>query len=116
MKTVFMILPLYGWEPARTHQSIVPDHNVANPCEKIGNLVESVGDNSTSFIFVLPSATYFLSAATKSRQKRPLSNAEGLAQHKSFLWQYAIQWPTQLGYHKNIRCETDSRAVRNGFN
>jgi len=64
----------------------VPDHNVTHVCEKTGNLVESVGDDSTFFIFILPSATYFLSPATKSRQKMPLSNAEGLAQHKSFLW------------------------------
>ena len=39
---------------------------------------------SIIFLF-MPSATYFLSPATKSRQKMPLSNAEGLAQRKSFL-------------------------------
>ena len=33
----------------------------------------------------MPSATYFLSTATKSKQKMPLSCAEGLAQRKSLL-------------------------------
>lgn len=46
--------------------------------DNIALLVESAGDNFTFFIFVLPSATYFFSAAKKSRQKMPLSNAEGL--------------------------------------
>ncbi len=44
----------------------------------IALLVESINDNTTSFIFVLPSATYFFSTAKKSKQKMPLSNAEGL--------------------------------------
>ena len=63
----------------------------------------------------MPSATYFFSPAKKSRQKMPLSNAEGLAQRKPFLWQYAIQWPSEFGCRKNICCETDSRAVHNGL-
>ncbi len=33
----------------------------------------------------MPSATDFFSTAKKSRQKMPLSNAEGLAQRKSLL-------------------------------
>ena len=60
----------------------------------------------------MPSATNFLSAATKSRQKRPLSNAEGLAQRKSLLWKYHLRWPSQSDCHKNVCCETDSRAVQ----
>ena len=74
MKTVVMILPLYGWEPARTHQRIVPDHNATQACEKTGNNialhVDSVGDDSTSFIFVLPSATSFFCAPKKMKQKK----------------------------------------------
>ena len=34
---------------------------------------------------LMPSATYFFLTAKKSRQKMPLSNAEGLAQRKSLL-------------------------------
>ena len=49
----------------------------------------------------MPSATYFLSPATKSKQKMPLSNAEGLAQRKSFLWSYTMLWPAQLQWHKD---------------
>ena len=39
----------------------------------------------SSMLLFMPSATYFFSAAKKSKQKRPLSNAEGLAQRKSFV-------------------------------
>ena len=32
----------------------------------------------------------------------PLSNAEGLAQRKSFLWSYTMLWPAQLQWHKDF--------------
>ncbi len=31
----------------------------------------------------------------------PLSNAEGLAQRKSFLWSHTMLWPAQLEWHKD---------------
>ena len=97
-------------------EPLVSVTDVAYVCKKTGNnialLVESVGANSTLFIFVLPSATYFLSAATKSRQKRPLSNAERLAQRKSLWRLYLTLVAFKVGCHKHVRCETDSRAVR----
>ena len=73
------------------------------------------------FLF-MPSATYFLSAAEdanerlkKSKQKMPPSNAGRLAQRKLLKWLNIMRWPAQLECHKNIRCETVSRAVRDGF-
>ena len=45
----------------------------------------------------MPSATYFFSAAKKSKQKMPLSNAEGLAQRKSLLWKYHL-----YGLHSRV--------------
>ena len=58
----------------------------------IALLVESVGDDSTFFIFVLSSTTYFFSPAKKSKQKMPLSNAEGLgtAQSVSVVIRHAV--------------------------
>ena len=51
----------------------------------------------------------------KSRQKMPPSNAGRLAQRKLLKWLNIMRWPAQLECHKNIRCETVSRAVRDGF-
>ena len=68
-----------------------------------------------SYFLFMPSATYFLSPATKSRQKMPLSNAEGLAQRKSFVRDAQTMVAFRIGWIINVRCESDARAVRNGF-
>ena len=78
-------------------------------------LIERVGNNSTSFIFVLPSATSFFCAPKKIKEKKG-APAGGLHSAKRLWRLYVRMWPAQLGFNKNVRCETDSRAVRNGFN
>ena len=81
----------------------------------IALLVESAGDNFTFFIFVLPSATYFFSAAKKSRQKMPLSNAEGLGTAQIVFRILQKTVACNVGWTIDIWCESVSRAVRDGF-
>ena len=76
-------------------------------------LFESVGDDST-FFFILSSTTYFFSAATKSKQKMPLSNAERLTQRKLLVCN-TKEGDLLCWMQDDVRCETDLRAVPNGF-
>ena len=63
----------------------------------------------------MPSATYFLSTATKSRQKMPLSNAEGLGTAQSAFVIARHETACKVGCQMDIGCETALRAVRDGF-
>ncbi len=54
-------------------------------------------------------------AVPQASSKMPPSNAGRLAQRKLLKWLNIMRWPAQLECHKNIRCETVSRAVRDGF-
>ncbi len=48
------------------------------------------------FFFFMPSATYFFSTAKKSRQKMPLSNAEGLHSTNRLWGTHKEWWPSEL--------------------
>ena len=50
-----------------------------------------------------------------SEQKMPPSNAGRLAQRKSFVCKHKRRWPFEFGWTTDVHCETDSRAVRDGF-
>ena len=39
----------------------------------------------------------------------------GLAQRKPFVCKHKRRWPFEFGWTTDVRCETDSRAVRDGF-
>ena len=64
---------------------------------------------------LMPSATYFLSTATKSRQKMPLSNAEGLGTAQSAFVIARQETACKVGCKMDVGCETALRAVRDGF-
>ena len=57
------------------------------PSQSLNPLVFRVILGGCFFLF-MPSATYFFSTAKKSRQKMPLSNAEGLAQREPFVGEH----------------------------
>ncbi len=47
-----------------------------------------------------------------SSSKMPPSNAGRLAQRKPFVCKHKRRWPFEFGWTTDVRCETDSRAVR----
>ena len=72
----------------------------------------------------MPSATYFLSTAKKSKQKMPLSCAEGLGTARAGYNCSSSSIAFVVGRHESacevrckmdVGCETDLRAVRDGF-
>ena len=77
--------------------------------------VESVGDNPPFLsLSCLRRPTFFLQqkkVGKKCRSQTP----RGYAQRKPFVGHNIMLWPAQLRCYKDIRCETDSRAVHDGF-